>query len=47
VISGSPTSATFLCGSRPSANYVINPDSVVDTQGDPSPFSRFPVTNCP
>lgn len=46
-ISGSPSSATFLCGSRPSANYVISPDSVVDTRGDPSPFSRFAVTNCP
>lgn len=44
--SGSPSSATFLC-SRPSANDVISPDSVVDTRGDASPFSRFPVTNCP
>lgn len=46
-ISGSPGSATFLCGNRPSANYVISPDSIVDTHGDPSPFSRFAVANCP
>ena len=46
-ISGSPASATFLCGSRRSANYVISPDSVVDTRGDPTPFARFPVTDCP
>ena len=46
-VSGSPGSATFLCGNRPSANYVISPDSVVDTRGDPSPFSRFTVTDCP
>jgi hypothetical protein len=46
-ISGSPGSATFLCGNRSSANYVISPDSVVDTRGDPAPFSRFPVTDCP
>ena len=46
-VSGSPSSATFLCGSRPSANAVISPDSVVDTRGDPAPFSHFPVTDCP
>jgi hypothetical protein len=46
-LSGSPASATFLCGQRPSANYVISPDSVVDTKGDPAPFSRFAVANCP
>ena len=46
-VSGSPSSARFLCGNRTSANYVISPDSYVDTRGDPSPFSRFAVTDCP
>lgn len=46
-ISGSPSSAIFLCGQRQSANYVISPDSHVDTRGDATPFARFPVTECP
>lgn len=46
-MSGSPSSARFLCGTRRSGNYVISPDSFVDTRGDATPFERFEVTNCP
>lgn len=46
-IGPSPSSARFLCGTRPSASYVIAPDSYVDTRGDPAPFQRFAVDACP
>lgn len=44
-VSGSPSSARFLCGQRQSGSVVVAPDSFVDTRGEP--VLRFAVDACP
>jgi len=46
-LSGSPSSATFNCGSRSTSNYNIGPDSVVDHRGDATAFTTWEWHGCP
>ena len=44
---GSPSSATFLCGVRQTSNFNISPDSVVDRRGDTTPVTTRTWEDCP
>jgi hypothetical protein len=46
-LSGSPSSATFLCGERSTSNYNIGPDAVVDHNGDATPYTTYEWHQCP
>ena len=43
----SPSSATFLCGTRPSSRFNVAPDSVVDLGAGPAPDTAMLVHDCP
>ena len=47
VLSGSPSSAEFNCGVRPTSIYNIGPDSVVDRRGDTTPVTTYEWHQCP
>jgi len=47
VLSGSPSSAEFNCGVRPTSIYNIGPDSVVDRRGDTTPTTTYEWHQCP
>jgi hypothetical protein len=42
-----PASATFLCGTRPSARFNVAPDAVVDLAAGPPPDAAMTVHDCP
>jgi hypothetical protein len=46
-IGGSPASASFMCGTRPTSNYNIGPDSVVDHRGDATAWTAYTHHECP
>jgi hypothetical protein len=47
-ISGSPISAEFLCGQKPTGNLNVNTaDSSVDFVFTPPPFTKYSWHNCP
>jgi hypothetical protein len=46
-LSGSPSSAEFMCGVRATSNYNIGPDSVVDHHGDTTPYTTYEWHQCP
>jgi hypothetical protein len=43
----SPSSASFLCGTRPSARFNVAADSVVDLGAGPAPDAALTVHDCP
>ncbi|MFO0729273.1 MAG: right-handed parallel beta-helix repeat-containing protein [Myxococcota bacterium] len=46
-ISGSPSTATFLCGQRAVSPFNVSPDSVVDTSAGAGPTTRLEFHGCP
>jgi len=46
-VSGSPSTATFLCGARPSSRFNVSPDSVVELGAGPAPDTTMLVHDCP
>jgi parallel beta-helix repeat protein len=48
ILSGSPSSAEFMCGVRATSNYNIGPDSVVDHDGDiTATYTTYEWHQCP
>ena len=46
-LSGSPRSASFLCGTRNTSAYNIGPDAVVDHFGQSPSYSSYEWHQCP
>jgi hypothetical protein len=46
-LGASPSSASFLCGTRPSTAFNISPDSHVDVQGGPAATGALTQHGCP
>ncbi len=46
-VTGSPTSATFNCGTRSTSNLNFSPDSFVDRAGDTTPATNVTWHGCP
>jgi hypothetical protein len=46
-LSGSPATATFMCGARATSNFNIGPDAVVDLAGDTTPHTSYTWHGCP
>jgi hypothetical protein len=46
-VGATPSSATFLCGTRPSSRFNVSPDSVVNLGAGPAPDTTVLVHDCP
>jgi len=46
-VGASPSSAAFLCGTRPSSRFNVAPDAVIDLGAGPAPDTAMLVHDCP